>query len=81
MRNFQLTIESTDARLLGARHVSLNHYCFLKATAKKCSVERDFPLKSIQSFNTLRTCMWLECIIATLFLGLGVFYLVDRVHW
>lgn len=35
----QLTVESTDARLLGARHVSLNNYCFLKATVKKYSIE------------------------------------------
>lgn len=80
MWNFQLTLDSTDARLLGARHVSFSHYYFPKATVKKCSMERDFPLKSIQSFNTLRTYMCLECIIATLFLEFGVFYLVDRVH-
>ena len=35
-------------------------------------LERDFPLKSIQSFNTLRTCMCLECIIATLVMEPGI---------
>ena len=35
----QLTMESTDARLLGARHMSLNCYCFLQTTVKKYSIE------------------------------------------
>ena len=35
----QLTMESTYARLLGARHMSLNCYCFLQTTVKKYSIE------------------------------------------
>ena len=35
----QLTMESTDARLLGARHMSLNCCCFLQTTVKKYSIE------------------------------------------
>ena len=34
----QLTMESTYARLLGARHMSLNCYCFLQTTVKKYSI-------------------------------------------
>lgn len=49
----QVTIGNTDARLLGAQHVTVGSYCFLQAVVKKCAVETwgYFSLQSVYHLN------------------------------
>lgn len=58
--NLQLTIECTGARLLGARHASLNNYCFPKATVMTYPIEN---WGEISLLNPCRALMHLDVLM------------------